>query len=448
MGAALLIIDFSSTISMMGLSPSIIQNRDLNERHIQTANTSGILLGLFFFLLIFFLAGPIEAFFEMTDLKSIIQWLAIIFLFQGFGMTSTALMERNMKFKQISFIPWTTKIVYGIVSIVMALTGWGVYALVAGRLSMVFTNNLLYVAMQPIVPKLRISRSAFRDLFAFGSGMSLNRLVNYFGRQGDFLLVGKFMGSEALGLYSKAFRLMNLPVSFVGQSLQNILLPALSKVQQDNAKLRLAFEKGINALLIFGLPLTAFSFVFSREIVLIILGQQWTGAILPFQVLAFGMFFRIGYKVSISIISAKGKSYDLLYRMIIFTLVVLASVFIAVGISLAAVAAAMLFSLIILYLLMSFGAMRLIEYKVVDFIKLHIRPVGGALIVASICALIKWAYVTMNLHQLVGVLVSLVLSGCVWGLMYMKYPKVFGNYEDIFVNEVGRKLLKKLRLKS
>ena len=316
MGAAMLIIDFSAMMSTIGLSPSIVQREDLQSPHIRTANTCGIILGVLFFVIVFFLATPVQHFFEMDGLSVVIQWLSLIFIFQGFGMTPTALTERHMRFRQISFIPWTTKLVYGIISIALALSGWGVFALVAGRVAMVFTNNLFYFILQPVAPDFYFSRKAFNDLFLFGSGMSLNRLVNYFGRQGDFILVGKMLGSDSLGIYGRAFRLMNLPVSFIGQALQNVMVPAMSRVQNENAKLRAAFSQSLNGIMIFALPLSVFSIVMASEIVLVLLGDQWVAAIMPFSVLAYGMFFRVGYKVGISVIAAKGRSYDLFYRQL------------------------------------------------------------------------------------------------------------------------------------
>lgn len=428
MSAALLVIDFSNSVSMLGLSPSIVQKLELDRRHVQTANTSGLVLGCLFTLIIYLSAPLVERIFQMDGLKEVVQIMSGVFIIYGIGMTPTALMRRNMRFKQISFIPWTTKIVYAVVSIVLAILGWGVFALVAGRVATALANNLIYVVLQPVKPTFYFSKSAFNDLFKFGSGMSLSMIVNYFGRQGDFLLVGTFFGSVALGLYSRAYRLMNLPVAFIGQTLVNVLLPAMSKVQNNNETMRRTFAEGNIALMFVVLPLSAFSAIMSSEIVIVLLGSQWLEAIPLFRILSLAMFFRVAYKVSISMIAAKGHSYDVFVRQIIFSVVVLGTVYLGTSFGLEGVAWAMTFSLVAMYFLMAQGALKQIEMRWPEFLGKHYRPLLISVAIGLVTYLINTGLHQMHLPTFWRLAVVSIVVGGGWLLVLMRFPVLLGEH--------------------
>jgi len=136
------------------------------------------------------------------------------------------------------------------------------------------------------VPRVRFSRAAFGDLFSFGLSVTGFKLLYYLQINLDNLLVGKFLGATALGFYGLAYRLMLYPIQRVGDVIANVALPAFSVVQDSAERLTGAYRRGAVAISLVVFPLSVGTVVAAPVLVPLAVGEQWTPAVLPLQVLA------------------------------------------------------------------------------------------------------------------------------------------------------------------
>ncbi|MEO6188699.1 MAG: oligosaccharide flippase family protein, partial [Ginsengibacter sp.] len=126
----------------------------------------------------------------------------------------------------------------------------------------------------------------------FGSGIAAFDLINYFSRNVDNVLIGKFSGPVALGLYSKAYQLLMLPITLLRDPLNSVTLPALSSLQNNGEKFRQFYQRFIFTLSFFSMPLVIYLAVFSEELIILLLGEQWVGASYVFKLLAISSFIQ------------------------------------------------------------------------------------------------------------------------------------------------------------
>lgn len=308
-GTAMIVVAFCQIFSQLSIGQAIVQRQDLHNVHIQTGFTISCLSGLLLTTVIYFGAAPFATFFRMEEdgLIPVLQVISMVVLFRGMGAIAEALLQRDLNFRiltKIQIISFTVG--YGMVGVVMAWRGFGVWSLVGAQLGQTILQTMMFLLGRPHSKHLQINYNALRELMDFGKGMTVTRVAHYFAIQGDNLVVGRWLGASALGIYSRAYRLMALPANLWGDAIEIVLFSTMSKVQSESARLRIAYQRGISLIALLVMPLSAFVFVFAPELVGLVLGSQWEDTILPLRIMSLGMFFRTGYKMSVSLGRAKG----------------------------------------------------------------------------------------------------------------------------------------------
>jgi len=321
--AALLVIGFSSIFSQLGVGPAVVQRPGLNSAQIRTGFTLSWLFGAAMTLLTWLLAPVMARFFHMEELNAVVRVMSGVFLIQGASVVAESLVQRELRFRLLAI----TEIVaftggFGVVGVAMALLGFGLWSLVGANLTQAVLKAVLLLALQPHQKRFMLDRSAIKELLYFGGGFTAARLGNYLAGQGDSLVVGRWLGADALGLYGRAYQLMTAPATLLGQAVDRALFPAMARVQHDSARLVLAYRRGVALLALVMLPVSIPLCVFAREVTLALLGPSWEGAVRPLQIFALGLLFRTSYKMSDSIARATGAVYRRAWRQGVFGVLV------------------------------------------------------------------------------------------------------------------------------
>ncbi len=207
--AAMTSIVFFTIFSQLGVGPAVVQSSGLTDTHIRVAGTLSVLMGLAVAGIVCLCADPISHFFHRDDLQPLLRVLSIIFVMQGVFTVSEAQLQRDMNFRTLSLIDLCSYAFgYGAVGIVAALNGYGVWSLVAAQVgqSAVKAIMLLWVKPHAMRPSLRLREA--RDLVGFGAGFTIASLANQLATNGDNLVVGRVLGTTALGSYGRAYQLM------------------------------------------------------------------------------------------------------------------------------------------------------------------------------------------------------------------------------------------------
>lgn len=311
MGAAMVVIAISQIVSQIGVGPAIVQRRDLERIHVRVAFTISGALGFVLGVGVWLAAPALAAFYRIPAVEPVLRGVALLFPIDGLNTVGESLLTRHLRFRLFVALDVGTYIVgYACVGVLLAWQGYGVWALVAANLSQVTLRTLaMYVATRhPLRPSLNLKAS--RDLLAFGFGHSLAQISLVLSQQGDNLVVGRWLGPVALGIYGRAYNLMVMPATVFGKIVNRVLFPVMAQVQDERDRLAGAYERSLAIVALVSLPVSAFLWVVAPEFIPALLGPKWTGVVLPFRLFTCGLFFRMSSKVSDTCVKAAGAVYS------------------------------------------------------------------------------------------------------------------------------------------
>src|SRR5699024_8902203 len=245
-----------------------------------------------------------------------------IFILKGVGIVSESLLQRKLKFNIFVRITVLSYFVYGLSGVVFALFGFNYWSLVIAHILQNLVQTLLLVFSERHDMRLQLDGDSMKELIFFGGGFTIARISNQFALQADNLVVGRWLGPNDLGLYSRAYQLMVMPTNLFGQVIDKVLFPAMAQIQSQQEKLTTSFRLGISAIALLTIPTSIFFVFYSQEIVLILFGKDWLDLVPALQILAVGLLFRTSYKISDSIARATGAVYKRAWRQVIYAIVV------------------------------------------------------------------------------------------------------------------------------
>ena len=437
--AALVVIGFSAIASQIGLGPALVQRRELEQRHIDTAFVASVALGFLLGGTVWLIAPFASTFFRLPSVQPVLRVLALTFVIQGLGLVSESLLRREMRFRWLANRDIVTYAVgYGGVGVTLAMLGWGPWSLVAAQLCQVTLRTSLLLVLHP--PRLRRlgDWEAFKDLMYFGGGFTLAKIANYVALQGDNLVVGRTLGAAALGFYGRAYQLMTAPAHAIGLVLDNVLFPALAKVQDDQKRLTLGYRRGIALIALVVLPPSVIILVVAPEIVHVLLGARWVSTVAPFQVLAAGMLFRTSYKMSDSLARSTGAVYRRASRQAGYAALVLGGAWVGQHWGILGVAWGVLFAVTVNFLAMAQLSLSVTGMGWREFWRAH-QP---AALLALASFPIAWATAQLARRVELPALIVLLLVGAVALLVEIAAA---WRFPALFLGEDGVWILQRLR---
>jgi PST family polysaccharide transporter len=284
----------------IGLGAATVQRAEITHKQLSTLFWINIAVGAGLTVLGVVLAPILVIFYKEPRLFWITIVSASTFLLSGFSTQHGALLVRDMRYATISKIGISSAVVSSAVGITMAARGYGYWSLVVMALCgpcILSFGSWFAVPWRPGKP----SRGCgVRSMLRFGGTVTLNQLVVYVGYNAEKILLGRFWGAAALGLYGRAYQLLNLPLQQLHNSMYSVAFPALSRIQNDTERLCRSFLKGYSVLLSLSVPVTLTSALFSDEIIKILLGPKWAEAgpilwLLTPTILVFAMINPFGW---------------------------------------------------------------------------------------------------------------------------------------------------------
>lgn len=305
-------ISFFNILSNVGIGPAVIQNKELTEEDVQSIFLISILLGFILALLFFLFSTVIASFYNNTELIPVTRLLSLTVLFSAFGIVPNALLLKKLKFKQVGVTTIIVQLFSGFFAIFFAYKGFSYYALVYKSIFDGFFTFLLFYWLSPIKLKFELKKSAMNKIIRFSSFQFFFNFINYFSRNTDNLLIGKFISPTALGFYDKSYQLILMPVQNLTHVITPVLHPVLSSFQHDKDRIYNAYLKVVKLLATIGFPLSVFLYFSAHEIIFVLYGSQWEQSVPVFKILALTVGIQMVLSSSGSIFQAVNRT-DLLF---------------------------------------------------------------------------------------------------------------------------------------
>ena len=297
-----------------GFSNALIRKQNRTEADFSTVFYFNIVVGLVFYLILFFTSPYIAAFYNAPILESLTKVVAINIIFNSLTVVQQARLTINLDFKTQTKASLLSVIISGIIGIGIAYKGFGVWALVAQSLIGGFISMAMLWIYSRWIPQKVFSISSFREMFSFGSKLLLSGLIDTIYNNIYTIVIGKKFSKADLGYYTHADSYTQFPSSNITGILQRVTFPVLSSIQDDDEKLRETYRKFLclSAFIIF--PLMIGLLAIADPLIRFILPDKWIGMILLLQILCLSQMWYPIHAINLNLLQVKGRS-DLFLRL-------------------------------------------------------------------------------------------------------------------------------------
>jgi O-antigen/teichoic acid export membrane protein len=425
-------VAFAKVFADQGFAMAIIQRRDLQPAHLNTAFWTNVAVGLLLMCVTIASAGWIALLFKTPELAAIIRWLSIVFLVSSLSAVQQALLVREFKFKYLAIRSLTATVVGGIVGVSMAFLGYGVWSLVGQQLAHSLVQIFLLWRVSQWRPAIEFSNRHLKDLVSYGANIVGINLAEFVNRNADNFLIGFYLGPIALGYYALAYKLfstlLRLFVSITGR----VVFSSFSAIQASKERMRKAFYSATQMTSLITFPMFSGLAVIAPYLIVLVFGQQWQASVPVIQLLALVGILETVYLYNANVMLAMGKPSWKLKLNLINALINLVAFAIAVRWGIVAVAAAY----VIRAYLLSPIALILVR-KLIDIqIRVYLQNLGTALIasIAMVTAIfVENLYVASFDSLLMNVSLSIGLGIIVYtATAYALAPSLIKQICDLF----------------
>lgn len=313
LGMALIVTGFASLLRDLGTSAAIIQRRDLSRGLVSSVFWINAGLGLTAAVLVFAASPLVAAFFKQPPLTGILRALSASFVMAGLGVVHQAMLQRSLQFRGLAVVDLVSAFVSAVAGIGFAMAGAGVWSLVYQALVLALVSTVLLWVVSPVRPAFEFHWGEVKQVSSYSLNLTSFNVFNYFIRNADNLLIGKFLGAGPLGYYSLAYRLLLFPLQIITDVTSRVLFPVCSELQDDHERFRRAYLKAVSGIATLSFPLMLGMAALARPLITTVFGAQWGPSEIPLMILApAGMLQSVTATVG-PIYQAKGRA-DWLFR--------------------------------------------------------------------------------------------------------------------------------------
>ena len=309
-GMAAVFIGLVQVFNDLGIGAALIQRKeeDLREAHFQTAFWTGVGWAVLMYLVICFIVAPFAAsFYNEPILESLLPVLGLGILSSPVNLVHKAQLTKKMDFKRIALISNSSNITSGLLSLILAFAGAGVWSLAFNSVASIVIAMPLFFMATGWKPKFQFEKQAFQEVFGFGIFTTGTNITNYLIGNVDYLLIGKMLSAQALGAYTFAFILTDTFRSRLMAVMNNVLYPLYSKMQDDPASLKKYYLKVVeyNSVVIF--PIMLFFITLADPIILVVFGDKWAESIDPLKILSLAVMVHMMVNSNTALLRGLGR---------------------------------------------------------------------------------------------------------------------------------------------
>lgn len=291
-----------------GFTSALIRKKERTDIDYSTVYVTNVVLSFVLCLVLCLCAPFIAEFYNEPQLFPIVCANAVLLFVGSFIAVQGARLSIQLDFKTKSKISVISTVSTGIISIIFALLGFGVWSLILPNFFAVLIKGILYYFYQHWFPGFRFSWQSYKEFFSYGSKLMASSLLNAVYGNVYSLVIGKFYSASSLGYYTKGHGYATLPSATLSSVLNKVTFPVLSKVQDDDARLENAYRKMIRVSAYVVFPIMILLVVLARPLVLILLTDKWENCVIYLQVLCFAMMWNPIHSLNLNLLFVKGRS--------------------------------------------------------------------------------------------------------------------------------------------
>jgi O-antigen/teichoic acid export membrane protein len=347
---AYVVLGFAQLLGGLGLGDAVVQREELTDRHIRTAFTSTVVVGVAMAAATAAAAPVCAAVVGDARVASVLAVMSVGIAIRGSAVVAEALLRRRLDFK-CQFLIDTGSYLggYGGVALTLALQRYGVWSLVWGGIAQTLIASIAQFAVVRHPTRPLLASRELHDLFGFGLGSAVSGCVNYVALNGDYFVIGRWMGAVNLGLYTRAYGLMNLPHTYAARIVSLVMFPAFARVQGDAARLRHGYLLLTRFVAMVAAPGMATLGIVAPHIIRSLYGPQWAGAVAPLQILCVAGYFRAVYHLGGIVVRSVGRVYGEMWLQVIYACAIIGGALVGSRYGISGVAVAVSLAIVFMY---------------------------------------------------------------------------------------------------
>ena len=405
-----------------GFGAALIRKNNRTETDLNTVFYFNIVVAFICYGLLWLGSPYIAKFYNLPLLESVTKVWGLNLIISSFAGIQDAQLSIAINFKSRAKISVITTLFTGVIGLLLAYRGYGVWALVFQTLSSnILRTSLLWLTVRWI-PKLIFSWSSFKELFSFGSKLLASALLDTIYNNIYTIVIGKCFSAKALGVYSRADSLAQFPSSNITGVLQAVTFPVLSKIQDNDVRLASAYRRFLRMSAFVVFPLMVGLAAIADPFIRIVLTDKWEGTIIFLQIICFALMWFPIHAINLSLLQVKGRSDYFLKLEVIKKILGVAILCITIPLGLKAMCYGRVFSSVICLAINTYYTKKLIGYSFINqmtdlaHILLHTFVMGAIVFTAVHCLPTLW------LQLLIGVLIGLVYY--ILGAYFLRFEEL------------------------
>lgn len=414
-GMLLIFTAVAQSIMDSGFGSALIQKKDADQTDYSSIFFFNLLLGFILALILFLSAPLIAQFYLQPELIPILRALSLTLIINAFGLVQMSLLAKKLEFKTQMKISMLAVIISGVVGIVMAYRGFGVWSLVVQMVSKSLFQAIFLWLFNDWRPTAVFSISSLKSMFSFGSKLLVSGLIDTIFNNIYQTFIGKVYSPTDLGFYSKAKSIETAAVQATSSSLGQVLFPSMVHLKDNLQDLKKAFQKTIRLSLFLHFPLMIGLWAIADPLFRLLLTDKWAPSIPYFRILCIvGLLYPL-HVLNLNILKVKGRSDLFLKLEIIKKATVVLAIFMTYRWGIIAMLYGQGVTSVISYFLNSYYSGQLINYSQWDQIKDLLPAFGSAILMGASMFLVGMLPIQSHLLKILlptftGLLVYYLIS--------------------------------------
>ncbi len=374
-----------------GFSQAIVQRKNLEPGHLDSAFWSSVLLSLLLTAAGVLGAGLIADLMSEPELGPVLRWLSLSLVISAVGSTPEAILRRELAFRSLAIRQLVAAAAGGAVGVGAALAGYGVWSLVAQLIVQSAVGSLVLWIAVPWRPGLDVSWRYFKDLFSFGINIVAMNMVNFLNRRSDDLMIGAVLGTKALGYYSIGYRILLLLTDVMTRTIESVAFPLFSRVQGEAGRLRRGYLMATQVSATIATPVFLGVAALAPQLVAVAFGPGWEPAVPVMQVLSLIGVLHASLFFNSTVLVASGRPRQALFVTAVNAVSNVIAFAIAVQWGIVAVAAAYVIRGYLLSPLPVLLVRRIVDFRLGEYVSRFAIPFGCSALMVAVMLVLREA---------------------------------------------------------
>jgi teichuronic acid exporter len=406
-GMLTIFITISQWFVSSGFGQALIRKKDCNQNDYSTVFIFNIISGFVLYIVLFLTSGYISNFFNEPQLEALLNVLGISLIIIAFTIIQQTQLTKRLDFKLQTRISVISSIISGIIGVLLAYLGYGVWSLVYKSLLEYFIRSFLLWRYNKWRPSFIFDTNSFKELFGFGSKLMLRGLIYTIFNNLYYVVIAKYFSTADLGYYTRAEQFNRMPSSNINKVINRVSYPVLSELQNDDKALKAAYKKIFTSLVFISSISMLILGAIAEPLILTLIGEKWLPSVPILQLLCFvGLLYPL-CDFNLTILKVKGKSGLILKLEIIKRILSIPVVIIGIMYGINALIIGMIVLSLFEFLINSYFSGKEISYTLKEQILNNLPSISVAFVVSS---LIYYLSLRLELSNLLILFICLTLA--------------------------------------